>query len=208
MRSEVADSYMAYAPQGEASGEERLVTDNLRLVIHLASKIASTSGRRHLDDDLVQSGMLGLLQAAGWGGRQRYDPERGRFSTWAAVHIGHFVRAALASGGSLLSSSRTRGNHALRRCAKRMGVEATRLLAPDDDRATREDVDRLLAAVRRLPPREADVVSRRFGLGGRPEETLQSIAADYGLTKQRVSQIESEALGRIPVLMMRHGGDG
>lgn len=48
-----------------------------------------------------------------------------------------------------------------------------------------------------LTPREADVVTRRFGLGGRRNETFNEIAADYCLTRSRIQQIESRAIKRL-----------
>lgn len=48
--------------------------------------------------------------------------------------------------------------------------------------------------------RERDIVIRRFGLNGRDDrETLDSIAEDYGLTRERVRQIESRALEKIRI---------
>ena len=49
-----------------------------------------------------------------------------------------------------------------------------------------------------LPSRAQDVVTSRFGLGKEPEkETLESIGGTYGITRERVRQIESFALNNI-----------
>lgn len=48
--------------------------------------------------------------------------------------------------------------------------------------------------------RERDILIRRFGLNGRDDrETLDTIAEDYGLTRERVRQIESRALEKIRI---------
>ena len=48
--------------------------------------------------------------------------------------------------------------------------------------------------------RERDILIRRFGLNGKDDrETLDTIAADYGLTRERVRQIESRALEKIRI---------
>lgn len=44
-----------------------------------------------------------------------------------------------------------------------------------------------------LDERQRDIVRRRFGLSGR-EETLQEIGDDYGITRERIRQIEEKAL--------------
>lgn len=56
---------------------------------------------------------------------------------------------------------------------------------------------RLLVEVRRslllFPERERDVVTRRLGFE-RPFETLQEVADDYGITRERIRQIEARTL--------------
>ena len=49
----------------------------------------------------------------------------------------------------------------------------------------------------RLPERDAEVLRRRFGLDGRPTETLEEIGQRLGLTRERIRQIEHKALKRL-----------
>lgn len=46
----------------------------------------------------------------------------------------------------------------------------------------------------KLPKREQDVIIRRFGLFGNPEETLDSIGKFYNITRERVRQIQDHGL--------------
>jgi RNA polymerase sigma factor (sigma-70 family) len=48
-----------------------------------------------------------------------------------------------------------------------------------------------------LRPREAEVIRRRFGLHGKPSETLRQIGNDLHLSHERVRQIEAEALTKL-----------
>lgn len=48
-----------------------------------------------------------------------------------------------------------------------------------------------------LPDREADIIRRRFGIDHEKEMTLQEIADIYGVTRERIRQIEDRALGRL-----------
>ncbi len=45
-----------------------------------------------------------------------------------------------------------------------------------------------------LPPRTTNVVERRFGLKSGERETLEAIGQSYGITRERVRQIEEEGL--------------
>jgi RNA polymerase sigma factor (sigma-70 family) len=48
-----------------------------------------------------------------------------------------------------------------------------------------------------LSPREADIVCRYFGYPDIKRETFEEIAADYGVSKQRVAQIHAKALEKL-----------
>lgn len=54
-----------------------------------------------------------------------------------------------------------------------------------------------------LTDRERDVIERRYGLNGREEQSLKEIGEQYGLTKERIRQIEKKALEK-----MRLGENG
>ncbi len=51
----------------------------------------------------------------------------------------------------------------------------------------------LWAAVGRLPERARYVLVRRYGLDGREKSTLAELAAELGLSRERIRQIQSEA---------------
>ncbi|MGV6991244.1 sigma-70 family RNA polymerase sigma factor [Gordonia amicalis] len=48
-----------------------------------------------------------------------------------------------------------------------------------------------------LDSREASVIRRRYGFDGGEEETLQAIADDYGVSRERIRQIERDAHNRL-----------
>src|SRR5215213_7227265 len=62
------------------------------------------------------------------------------------------------------------------------------------------DMDVLRRAVSELPQRERDVVKLRYGLNGDIEpKSLEEIGRSLGITRERVRQIESDALERLAV---------
>ncbi len=58
-----------------------------------------------------------------------------------------------------------------------------------------------------LNPREREVVTGRYGLGDREPETLEVLAERLGLTRERVRQIQQEALVKLKRRMARDGVD-
>lgn len=58
----------------------------------------------------------------------------------------------------------------------------------------RERMDKLLAT---LPPREARILRLRFGLDDNRPYTLEEVGAKFGLTRERIRQIEGKALRRL-----------
>jgi len=48
-----------------------------------------------------------------------------------------------------------------------------------------------------LSKREKDVLTRRFGLNGNGKETLESVGAAHGLTRERIRQIETSGLKKL-----------
>ena len=74
---------------GDAAAVERFVVANLRLVLFVAK---SHAGRGVPLDDLVQEGILGLMNAV-----QKFDPTKGfRFSTYAIWWIRQSITRAVA----------------------------------------------------------------------------------------------------------------
>jgi RNA polymerase primary sigma factor len=66
------------------------------------------------------------------------------------------------------------------------------------DRVMQESVNQqVLATMKELKPIEADVLRKRFGLGGGRELTLKEIGEAYKLSRERIRQIQEQALGKI-----------
>jgi RNA polymerase nonessential primary-like sigma factor len=58
-----------------------------------------------------------------------------------------------------------------------------------------------------LSEREREVLMGRYGLGDREPETLEVLAERLNLTRERIRQIQQEALVKLKRRMMRHGVD-
>lgn len=51
--------------------------------------------------------------------------------------------------------------------------------------------------VKTLPPREATILTYRFGMDGGPERTLEEVGQKFGVTRERVRQIQNIALRKM-----------
>lgn len=77
-------------------------------------------------------------------------------------------------------------------------------LVVEGDASTKLDdapVGRMTALIAQLPDRQRLVLERRFGLNDRGVQTLADIAEELGVTRERVRQIQTEALKRLRALV-------
>jgi RNA polymerase primary sigma factor len=65
------------------------------------------------------------------------------------------------------------------------------------DNLQREDVKRALSA---LPRRDREVLELRYGLNGRQPMTLEEVGDAFGVTRERIRQIENNTLKRLKAL--------
>ncbi len=70
------------------------------------------------------------------------------------------------------------------------------------DNDLRGNIDQWLSE---LSEKQREVVSRRFGLRGHEMSTLEEVGREIGLTRERVRQIQVEALRRLRETMEQHG---
>lgn len=81
-------------------------------------------------------------------------------------------------------------------------IKDDKVKGPEDaiqSEALREQVDKIL---KELPEREEEIVRMRFGLDGTGDvKTLDEVGKIYGVTKERVRQIEGKAIRRLKQLI-------
>lgn len=62
----------------------------------------------------------------------------------------------------------------------------------------------VFSMIKELPERSADVIKKRFNLQEKGAETLEKIGIEYNITRERVRQIESEAIGGLKQIGKKH----
>jgi len=73
-------------------------------------------------------------------------------------------------------------------------IEDVNTERPEAATAERLQAVEVNEALEQLAPRLRDVLERRFGLAGAPQQTLEEVGRDLGITRERVRQLEARAL--------------
>ena len=64
--------------------------------------------------------------------------------------------------------------------------------------------ERIAEVLRSLTPREREVIELRFGLRDGQPRTLEEVARTYGITRERIRQIEARGLLKLRQPLRRH----
>jgi RNA polymerase primary sigma factor len=77
-----------------------------------------------------------------------------------------------------------------------------RTKAPDVEMVEADNLKLVMNRLGEMDKREATVLRMRFGLNDAPPKTLKEIGECLGLTRERVRQIENEALGKLSNMLL------
>ncbi len=72
---------------------------------------------------------------------------------------------------------------------------------PDEIIGEQETFERLISLVKQLDERERTIIVARFGLDGKPPRTLDEVSNKLGRTRERVRQIQNQALCKLKSLL-------
>lgn len=65
----------------------------------------------------------------------------------------------------------------------------------------RTTAEKVLELVEKLPQREVSILRFRFGLGGGTERTLEEVGKKFGVTRERIRQLQNLALGKLKEML-------
>lgn len=225
-----------------------LVDKNQGLVRSRASYFYRSHGNDLELEDLVQSGMLGMIRAA-----EKFDLSLGyKFTTYAYKWIDKAIRKAINKEGhtiripagkylklnklkQILKANPEASEEELYKILKQEGIDkkqaddlflinrnqvnSTSLninldsedstgdelmdmvgdeSIPVDDQILKKDMEEfLMKALDQLSDREKQIIVYRYGLDNEKPKTLEEIGTIYNLSRERIRQIENQALGKL-----------
>lgn len=76
-------------------------------------------------------------------------------------------------------------------------IEDTYFVNPESAYIKESNGDVVNAVLNTLSDREANILRLRFGIGGKKAMTLEEVGKEYGLTRERIRQIEAKALRKL-----------
>ena len=187
---------------GDENAKQLLIERNLRLVVFLARRFENTGVNL---EDLISIGTIGLIKAI-----STYRLDRNiKLATYASRCIENEILmhirkiAPLKAEVSLDEPINMDGDGNELLLSDVLGTDEDMILKPLED-----DVDlRLLhQAVGALPEREREIVTMRFGLGGRRELTQKEVARKMGISQSYISRLEKRIMLRLKKELVRQTG--
>lgn len=82
-----------------------------------------------------------------------------------------------------------------------------RVQSPEDQIITSMELSRLRELIEKLDEREAAILRMRYGIGVEEPMTLKEIGQKFGITRERVRQMELQAMDRLYSIMSREFGE-
>ena len=170
--------------------KNRIIQANLRLVVNIAKRHVGPQSNFF---ELISDGNMSLIRAV-----DKFDYTRGfKFSTYASWAImKNFARSVPLEG--VRRDRYMTGRDELLDTSHNLRFEGDEGYQ-EPDATVRQSIEKVLD---QLEPREREIVSRRFGLGEMQQaETLEEVGKHFGVTKERIRQIETRALNKLRGLL-------
>lgn len=184
------DKYLKLFNEGDENAKNVLIERNLRLVAHIAKKYSDDRNA----EDLISIGTIGLIK-----GINTYKLSKNKkLSSYVARCIENEVLMHLRS-------LRKQKNEVYMDDSIGTDTDGNSMtlsdILPNNDPDIADTVSDNIDAVKLqkvllscLTQTENDIISDRYGLGGRPRKTQQQIADRLGISRSYVSRIEKRCL--------------
>lgn len=179
--------------QGDSEAKKILIERNLRLVVYIARRFENTGVGI---EDLISIGTIGLIKAVG-----TFKSDKNiKLATYSSRCIENEILMHIRK----ISNQKTEisldepintdwdGNELL--LSDILGTDGESVVRPLEEDAERQ---LLREALGRLPEREKEIVTMRFGLEGKTEKTQKEVADIMGISQSYISRLEKRIMLRL-----------
>ena len=194
---EEADALSMLNTENGTYAREQLIVHNLRLVVYIARKFDAAGASV---EDLISIGTIGLIKAV-----NTFCPDRNiKLATYASRCIENEILMYMRKTTVLKTEISIDeplnvdwdGNELL--LSDILGSDGNEV----GGRVEQEDEKRLLNIyISKLSEREREIMSMRFGLGGKKEHTQKQVADILGISQSYISRIEKKVIKRLKTLV-------
>ena len=188
--------------QGSEAARQKLIEHNLRLVVFIARRFENTGVNL---EDLISIGTIGLIKAVG-----TYRLEKKiRLATYASRCIENEILMHIRKIGN--QRTEVSLEEPINMDGEGNELLLSDILGTDEDlviRPLEEDVDRVLLrqALQELPRRERELVTMRYGLGGKKELTQKEVAGKMGISQSYISRLEKRIMEKLRKRILQQTG--
>ena len=193
LKREEEAELLARLAEGDERAKSRLIEHNLRLVVYIARRFENTGVNI---EDLISIGTIGLIKAVG-----TYKTDKNiKLATYASRCIENEILMHLRKINGQKSevsfdeplNTDWDGNELL--LSDILGTDSDLVMQPIET-----EVDRKLLwdAVDKLSQRERTIITMRFGLDGKPEQTQKEVADLLGISQSYISRLEKRIIARL-----------
>lgn len=186
----------------EQAARQELIEHNLRLVVYIARRFENTGINI---EDLISIGTIGLIKAV-----ETYRTDKNiKLATYASRCIENEILMYLRKNANRKGeisfdeplNTDWDGNELL--LSDVLGTEADVVMRPIEEDADRE---LLFHAISLLAPRERQIITMRFGLGGGRERTQKEVADALGISQSYISRLEKRIISHLKKEILRLSG--
>ena len=179
--------------EGDKQSRNKLIEHNLRLVAHIVKKF---DYKEKDQDDLISIGTIGLIK-----GVDSYKNEKNvKLTTYCARCIENEILMYFRSNNKNNKNISLNDMIGYDKDGNEIEVlDVLKVTKEDffDEVALKDDIKLLNTYMKKLTPREKDILIRRYGLYNNDEETQKTIAKKLKISRSYVSRIEKRALTKI-----------
>ena len=198
-----------------SKNRKKLIECNLKLVLSIAKDYFKQPLESLTPIDLVEAGNIGLIKAI-----EKFDYKKGyRFSTYASYCIKKEIIKEIYNADRMIR----RPYYYEYQKSKNVEEKIERVYSLDEtiinatmnnsdvlgafikdesinmeEKIEQEELKKIISnALNELPSRQKEIIFLRYGFNNENPKKLEEIANAFGLTRQRINQIEKKAFERI-----------